>query len=394
MSQVKAVPRRRIRALSILALMGLTAIALVAPATSQAAKVRVMTRNLYLGADLSPGTSASSLQDLVNAAGTIINEVDANHFEIRAQGLAREIRNQNPDLVGLQEAAHWREADCSGSPLPPSATQTYPNGDFLQLLLDELNSDGQRYRLVVAQPEFDFQVWANTDGNESTAGPGCLFGGEFEGRLTMRDAILARTGTRVQTSNAAGGPFSTLLQVTPGGVPIDVTRGWTRVNAKVGNAPKFRFVNTHFEAFDNQASNHTSQNTDVGNGRVRLAQAKDLIANGGPATGSLPVVLLGDLNSDVRTPIKPGDQLAHGQLLRAGFRERATYVPVGCCLNSSLITDDGGGSVLDFDHKVDHVMTDDRRHVRLVRSTVTGRRPVNGFWNSDHAGITSVLNIK
>ena len=68
-----------------------------------------MTRNIYLGADLGPGTSATNLQELVNAAGVIENEVDANMFNVRAQGLAREIRNQNPDLVGLQEAAHWRD---------------------------------------------------------------------------------------------------------------------------------------------------------------------------------------------------------------------------------------------------------------------------------------------
>ncbi len=223
---------------------------------------------------------------------------------------------------------------------------------------------------------------------------GSPFGCEIEGRLTMRDAILARVGTRVKTSNAAGGHFDTLLQVTPAGVQINVTRGWTKVDAKVGDAPKFRFVNTHFEAFDNQPTNHTNQDTDVGNGRVRLAQANDLIAPGGPASSSLPVVLLGDLNSDVKTPINPGDQLAHGRLLSAGFKERATYKPLGCCLNASLITDDGGGSVSDFDHKVDHVMTDDPAHIGLFRSTVTGRSPVNGFWDSDHAGIASVLNFK
>ena len=159
-------------------------------------------------------------------------------------------------------------------------------------------------------------------------------------------------------------------------------------------APKFRFVNTHLEAFDNQTSNSTNQSTTVGNGRVREAQAKELIAPGGPATGSLPVVLLGDLNSDTRTPIKPGDQLADGALLRAGFKERSTYNPLGCCLNSSVITEDGGGSVSDFDHKVDHVMTDDPTHVGLFNSTITGRSPVNGFWDSDHAGVSSVLNFK
>ena len=48
----------------------------------------------------------------------------------------------------------------------------------------------------------------------------------------------------------------------------------------------------------------------------------------------------------------------------------------------------------DFDHKVDHVMTDDPAHIKLVRSTVTGRHPYNGWWGSDHAGTASVLNFK
>ena len=393
-------PRRHFWAMSILVLVAaLAAIALVPPAPSQAReRVRVMTRNLYLGADLSPGTSATSFQELVNAAGQILNQVDQNKFQVRAKGLAQEILNQNPDLVGLQEAALWRDAPCTDNPLNFTATHVRPGGDFLGLLMNQLNKDGPRYRLVISEPEFDFQIWANTDGNESTGTP---FGCEIEGRLTMRDAILARVGKdgprftlpRVQTSNSKRGHFDTLLQVTPAGVEIDVTRGWTSVDAKVTGAPQIRFVNTHLEAFDNQASNHTNQDTDVGNGVVRWAQAKELVANGGPATGSLPVILVGDLNSDVRTPLKPGDQFAHRALLNAGFANRSTYDPLSCCLDSALLTAGGGGSVSDFDHKVDHVMTDAPARVNLVRSTVTGRFPVNGFWDSDHAGIASALGF-
>jgi endonuclease/exonuclease/phosphatase family metal-dependent hydrolase len=394
---VNSPPRRHIRGRLMLVLAALAAIALVAPATSQA-RVRVMTRNLYLGADLTPGTSATSIQELVNAAGQILNQVDQNKFQVRAKGLAQEILNQNPDLVGLQEAAAWRDAPCSDNPLDFTATHVRPGGGFLGLLMNQLNKAGPRYRVVVAEPEFDFQIWANTDGNESTGSP---FGCDIEGRLTMRDAILARVGKdgprsplpRVQTSNAKGAHFDTLLQVTPGGVPTDVTRGWTSVDAKVTGAPKIRFVNTHLEAFDNQPSNHTNQNTDVGNGQVRWAQAKELVANGGPATGSLPVILVGDLNSDVRTPLKPGDQLAHRSLLNAGFAERSTYDPLSCCLDADVLTAGGGGNVSQFDHKVDHIMTDDPTHVNLVRSTVTGRSPVNGFWDSDHAGIASALSV-
>jgi endonuclease/exonuclease/phosphatase family metal-dependent hydrolase len=377
--------------MSVLVLAVLAAITLVAPATSEGRqRIRVMTRNLYLGADLSPGTSATSVQELSNAAGQILNQVDQNKFQVRAKGLAQEIITQNADLVGLQEAALWRDAPCSDNPLDFTATHVRPGGDFLRLLLSELNKQSPGYRLVVSEPEFDFQIWANTDGDESTGSP---FGCEIEGRLTMRDAILRRAGLRVRTSNARRGHFNHLLQVEPAGVEINVTRGWTSVDAKIDQAPKIRFVNTHLEAFDNQPSNHTNYGPDVGNGMVRWAQAKELVAPGGPATGPLPAVLVGDLNSDVRTPLKPGDEAAHRSLLNSGFAERSTYNPLSCCLDADVLTTGGGGQVSDFDHKVDHVMTDDPAHVSLVRSSVTGRFPVNGFWDSDHAGIASALGI-
>jgi endonuclease/exonuclease/phosphatase family metal-dependent hydrolase len=391
--------RRRAFSRSILASAVIAAIALVGPAASQAQKpqrVKVMTRNLFLGADLGPGTNATNFQELVNAAGQILNQVDDNDFGTRAKGLAQEILNRNPDLVGLQEAALWRDAPCTDSPVPPSATHVRPGGNFLGLLMNQLNQGGQRYRLVISEPEFDFQTWANTDANESTGSP---YGCDIEGRLTMRDAILARVG-RVETSNPKAAHFDTLLQVTPGGFPLNVTRGWTRVNAKVKGTdklaatPTFRFVNTHLEAFDNKASNHTNQGTDVGNGQVREAQANELIANGGPATGTLPVILVGDLNSDTKTPIIPGDELADQDLLNAGFKEKSTYDPLSCCLNADVLTSGGGGDVSQFDHKVDHVMTNDPRHLKLVESLVTGRFPHNGFWDSDHAGTYSALDFR
>jgi endonuclease/exonuclease/phosphatase family metal-dependent hydrolase len=152
-------------------------------------------------------------------------------------------------------------------------------------------------------------------------------------------------------------------------------------------------VNTHLEAFDNQASNHTNQGTDVGNGKVRKAQALELIAPGGPAAGDKPVVLLGDLNSDVKTQLKPGDGAADWQLLEAGFAERSTRDPLSCCLSADVLRVGAGADVSQFDHKVDHIMTNDPGHVRRGRTAVTGRRPHNGFWDSDHAGLFTALKF-
>jgi endonuclease/exonuclease/phosphatase family metal-dependent hydrolase len=358
----------------------------VAVADAKPAKVKVMTRNLYLGADLTPGTTAKSLPELVNGAGQILNEVDANNFPVRAEGLAQEILTTAPDVVGLQEAALWRTAPCDQSPLPPKATTV--RYDFLASLMKELNKGKALYRVAVVKPEFDFEVWANTDGNDQTHGPNCPMGSEINGRLTMRDAILVRKGVKARSPKS--GTFKTLLRVKPAGVNIDVTRGWTSIDATV-HGKKLHFVNAHFEAFDSAPSNFTNSDKTVGNGRIREAQAKELVR--GPARSKLPVIALGDFNSDVKTEVKKGDGLAYRALLKGGFVERSTYNPLGCCLNASILTTSGGGKPGDFDHKVDHVMTNQPKKVRLLSSKITGLTPVNGFWDSDHAGVLSVLKV-
>lgn len=364
----------------------LVAALLVIPVAAAEAKpqtVNVMSRNLYLGADLTPGVRATNLQELVNAAGAIYNEVDANRFDVRAKGLASEILANRPHLVGLQEAALWRTAPCDQFPIPPKATTV--RYDYIKMLLANL---GGQYTVAVTKPEFDFEVWANTDGNEQTAGPNCPNGSEINGRLTMRDAILVRKGVKVR--NKKSGTFDTLLQVTPSGVKVDVTRGWTSLDATV-KGKKFRFVNTHLEAFDSGSANTTNRGTSLGNGQIREAQAKDLVKRGGPARSKLPVIMLGDFNSDVKTEVKPGDGLAYRVVAKAKFVERNLRKPLSCCLNSSLLTAAGGGRTSDFDHKIDHIFTNAPKRIKLRKGAVTGIKTVNGFWSSDHAGVYSSL---
>lgn len=345
----------------------------------------VMTRNLYLGANLTPAIGAPSLEALAAANGQILREVTANNFPHRAKGLAAEILRTKPDLVGLQEVALWRTAPPSLAPLQTGPSATTVRYDYLQELLDELNrgkgQDGKgkpQYRVVVVQQEFDLEAPADENG---VAGDGVPAQGipdaEINGRLTMRDVILARQGAGVQTWNARGGNFDTLLSVPILGTPLAIARGWTATDAKVRGSHAFRFVNTHLEAF---------------HPLIRQAQAAELVDADGPATSSLPVVLLGDLNSDDDT-VEGADRFAYETLLAAGMVNRSTDDPLSCCLNSSLLEVGKGGSVADFDHQVDHILTRDPAQVLLVDSLVTGLQPVNGFWNSDHAGVVSSLRF-
>jgi len=388
-SSVHRVDRRLSLVAAVLALLALVIVAssaAAAEARKAKPKAKVMTRNLYLGADLTPAIDAQNFDELKDAAGQILNQVDANKFKVRAKGLAREILTKRPDLVGLQEVALWRTGPCKIIVPPNPFEAKHVRYDFLKLLLDRLNAHGREYRAVVVQPEFDFETEANTDGSPDHS---C----DINGRLTMRDAILVRRHAGVKTSNPQSDSFDTLLQVRVSGIPIDVTRGWTAVDAKVRKGPRFRFVNTHFEAFDNQPSNTTNQGTEVGNGKVRKAQAQELIGSGGPATGKKAVILVGDLNSDVQTQIKPGDGAANWWLLSHGFKERSTHDPLSCCLKPDLLRVGAGGDISQFDHKVDHIMTNDPRHIGRARTAVTGRKPHNGFWDSDHAGLFSALRF-
>lgn len=375
-----------------LAVLALVIAVLAAPAAGAGRKpkhtVRVMTRNLYLGADLTMGLEAISLDNLTEAAGQIWNQVRQNDFRVRARGLAQEILTTRPDLIGLQEAALWRTSPTCKLFLHGPYTARHVVYDYVKLLLAQLNRGKHRYALVGAQPEFDLQTEANTNGGP----PGSC---NQDIRLTMRDAILVRVGAGVRWRHVRRGHYRTLFAPRMLGViPIPVTRGWISAEASVRGSHWFRFVDTHLESFDAQASNPTSQGTNVGNGQIRAAQARELIARGGPAAGKLPVILVGDLNSDVKTPLKPGDELADRALLRAGFRERSTYKPLSCCLNPSILTyPAGGGRLSDFNHKVDHVMTNDPGQIKLISSRITGRRPAHGYWDSDHAGTFSVLRL-
>jgi endonuclease/exonuclease/phosphatase family metal-dependent hydrolase len=345
------------------------------------AVVDVMTRNLYLGADLTPAIAAATPEALAAANGKILHDVVANDFPTRAEGLAQEILRTKPDLVGLQEVALWQTT-------PLSAAATSVDYDYLQLLLDELNGGmGKKgkgrpqYHVVVVQKEFDLESPADFNGQPNDGPIPGFPNAEELGHLTMRDVILARDGDGVQTWNEEGANFEARKEIEILGSALFIDRGWTATDAKVRGSHPFRFVNTHLEAFDPF---------------VRRDQALELVDADGPAASSLPVVLVGDLNSDDDTVSGPGntDRLAYEALLAAGMVERSTADPLSCCIDSPLLEVGKGGSVADFNHQVDHVMTRNPQQIQLRSSTVTGLLPVNGFWSSDHAGLFSSLAFR
>jgi endonuclease/exonuclease/phosphatase family metal-dependent hydrolase len=358
------------------------ALALAAPVAADAAKsegapkVTVMTRNIFLGADLGPALGATTLCGAIDGSGVIWNEVAQTNFPERAAPLAREIATTEPDLVGLQEVALWRQQ--IPSDLPPEfggTPATEVRYDFLALLMQELQALGAGYQAVAVQQEFDRELPVDADGSDATGG---LCGADLDGRLTMRDVILAKTGSSARpTGETAAGHYTHLFVPVIGGViPIPVTRGWVSTEVKMGGtSTRFRFIDTHLEAF--------------GDDTIREAQAKELFAPGGPLDTSEQVILVGDLNSGVEDPhnIHGTDQLAYLALQGFGMTDNGA---VQSCCYSDLFDPNQV-----FDHTVDHVLTKPGLETR--NAFITGNDPAertpSGLWPSDHGGVVSTLQL-
>ena len=389
-------------ALATLSIVPLFAQVADAKKKDEGVKVKVMSRNVFLGADLGPALRSTGFESFIEANGGILREVDLTNFPLRAQGLAGEIAERKPDLVGLQEVAMWR----TGPAAIPPAVSGGPFGavtveyDFLQLLLDQLSARGLSYSPAVVKEEFDFEAPADENNVDNDAPPasgfnsdpatndesaGSLDDAELNGRLTMRDVILVNEESKVKAKlkNPQVGTFSSLYTPTVSGIPIVVTRGWTAgdVTVKTGEGNKqlkrtFRFVNSHFEAFDDETQRPS----------IRAQQAAELVA--GPANAG-KVILLGDFNSNV-PGVQPGDEQAFQTLLDGGFRRKVTSDPLSCCVSDLF-----NAPPSEFDHQVDHILSNKpNKKVKLLKSSVSGLERVNGIYNSDHAGVFSKLLLK
>jgi endonuclease/exonuclease/phosphatase family metal-dependent hydrolase len=352
----------------------IAAAALALPAGAAAAEggkqeVTVMSRNIYLGSSLDPALGAPDIPSAIDGAGQIYNEIVRTDFPARAVLLADEIKDAKADLVGVQEGALWQEqtpSDGGGPPITGGTPATTVKYDFMEILMDRL---GRKYRVVGSQQEFTGELPADIDGSDATGSP---FGADLDIRLTMRDFIIARKG--VKTSKVKSGNYQNRFTTNIGGVTVVADRGWVSTQAKVGDA-KFRFVNTHLEAF--------------GDPSIRAAQARELVK--GPAKSKKDVVLVGDMNSDKDDT--GGHEGAYNVIRKAGFVER--QIKGGTSGHDESLTNPNDQN--EFDRTIDFVFVNNRK-IKLDKkdSAIVGRddpsqRTPSGLWPSDHAGVLSSL---
>jgi endonuclease/exonuclease/phosphatase family metal-dependent hydrolase len=360
---------RRTLALVMGVVVAVTAFAVPATAGAKPVSVKVMTRNLYLGADLTPAILAPTPGEARVAGGDIYKDVVDTNFPARAKLLAEEIRRTKPQLIGLQEVSLWRRGQ-RGAADGPATPATEVVVDYLDTLRHELARLGLRYRVVSLQTEADMEFPISISGDDAA---------EFDGRLTMRDVILARRD--VKTRQNRHGNFDARLEVSIPLGDVAVLRGWNSIDVrKVGRRKtKFRFVNTHLESFL---------------AATRTAQATELMGSSGAVATGRPVILVGDLNSD------PADGAADAEAYNlivgeeeptdGGFADRG--IGENTCCFSELIFDPAPA----FGSRIDHVLS--RGRVAELSSQLIGVDPTlrtdTGLWPSDHGGVVARLRVR
>ena len=377
---LKVVTRlRAVCALLLAALIWLPAASATRQGTSETAltePITVMTRNLFLGTNLSPVIDAAarariraspprspSWRSPCTRPGPRSTR-PTSRLEPRL--FADEIAEHEPDLVGLQEVAVWRSG-----PLEPRAVGVrnaeLVDYDFGQMLLDELEERGLDYEQVVRSVEADLE--------SPSAGPD----GESprDVRVTLHDVILVRAGNDLQVFRRGTGHFRAQRHLVVASAGHDFTRGFGWVDVRRG-AQEVRFINTHLE---------------VGDSRIGHAQALELVT--GPGSASVPVVIVCDCNSDPRRPLR---SLPYRALTAAGYVDQWLTLRHGgpghtCCVPNTLRDSDPAA----LDHRVDFVFARATRLVRAQNGSVLGRPfgddPDRGesLRPSDHAGIVMRL---
>jgi endonuclease/exonuclease/phosphatase family metal-dependent hydrolase len=334
-----------------------------------------MTRNVYHGvnAELDQAAAAPSPAAFLAAATAVFNGYHERNFPERAAGLAAEIEETQPDVVGLQEAVMVRTDTPADGRFTPAEQVSL---DYLQILLDELQGRGLNYTAVVQSINWDIEVPTSQN---------------FDLRHTDRVVTLIRTdgksGLKVLGTNS--GHFQkncTLPTAAVGGITI--LRGWTSVDLSI-RGKAVRVINTHLDG--------DCIEPPVQDPTIQLAQAQEILQ--GPVQDAkdknLPVILLGDLNSKADGTGTP----TYAELIKpeVGFADawaeegRHSASGYTCCQDDDLLN-----PVSNLEDRRDLVLflpgglqaTD----AEVVGAKPTDRTP-SGLWPSDHAGVVADLRL-
>jgi len=336
------------------------------PGLAFAEKLTVMTRNLYLGAEIQSLAGAGSAPEFIAGVQEALLQIAANNFPERAVVLASEIVEKKPHLVGLQEVYNFTID--GGNTQPPFR-------DYLNDLMAALADQGASYYVAATVKNLDLALPID----------GSVIG------VMDRDVILAREDVAAEVVDLTplcppGRPSVdgcnygiVAIADTPVG-PIAFERGYVAVDTPYG-----RFFNTHLEIRDPDPLNPLSP-------LVQRSQAMELMQVIGALNSSNPppgpIIIAGDFNSSPEDGDYFGFPSPYQQILTAGYTDAWTQRPgkpkgLTCCFDEDL------RNPADLYERIDMIFSN--AQTSRVKANVVGNDEddltPSGLWPSDHAGV-------
>lgn len=349
-------------------------------------QVKVMTRNLYLGADIFRVVIAAQSLDPAAAVPEAVAEVfkimQETNFNDRAEAIADEILKTKPHVIGIQEASTYYFQTPSQ---PAKADEVFI--DFYSTLDAALKARGLYY---------DAYAIENADIEMPMVDKDSIVG-YSDVRLVDHDMILVKKC--LESSEVVAQNYSNNLGLFIDETYVEFTRGYLAVDVKI-KGEEYRFVNTHLEV---------SSAPDSVFRIVQDAQMQELlgIVNFLSLDNPKQVVMVGDFNSS------PDD--VEGKAFYPGVG-LVSYVPPymramdAGYLDSWLLQkkyDEGYTSGFDeyvsdptaeLTTRIDHVFLGPNGYkIEKVKSVVVGDEvkdiTPNGLWPSDHAGVVAKIKF-
>jgi len=369
----------------------LTVLILVSPlssAYSREPKIKAMTRNLYLGADIFKVVEAAVTDfDLVPyAVEDVFETMQETNFPERAEAIADEIAFFKPDVVGLQEVATYY-IQTPGDYLFGNQEQADTVViDFYEVLNAALKARGMSYTAyTVTNTDIEMPMF------DPDAGPPYYLS---DLRLVDHDVILVRDNH--DASNMMSGNYLYQLSLDLGNAYVVFARGYIAVDVDI-KGEVFRFVNTHLEIDGEPGSVF----------RVfQSAQMYELLTI--LSSETKPVVLVGDLNSSPDHVPGAADVPGMGLVsyvppymlaetyfqYKDSWKEQKKYDEGYTFGFDEYVSDPDGELTTRYDYifidpkdlEIDKVKAD------VVGDMVKDMTP-SGLWPSDHAGVVAKVKF-
>ena len=255
------------------------------PAQADEDSFTVMSRNIYLGADV--GIALELIPDLPAAAQFMWGQVQATDFSKRKMILAQEIKDESPDVIGLQEATIWY---CKAKPWS-AKTEVFNFTNELLAALDGRYVIAEKNGKKAFNPGYSIgPIPFLTKVNDAkTFQP--LFGQNSAScGFQIGDALLIKKELAQYVNQVGNSEYQDVYKVVP--TIMEIYRGYTWADITMQGS-NIRFISTHLESL-----------WDINEVPKAADQARQLVAD--LKETKSPIIVIGDFNSDPRDPRPKG----------------------------------------------------------------------------------------